>query len=251
MNKTTIYYRKKKFKNPILVVGLPGIGSVGALVCEHLKAELGAKRFATLYSPHFIHQTIMLKSGFTRLISNRFYYKELKSNTLILLLGDTQAPTPEGQYEVNEYIAKFFKHLGGKSIYTIGGYSAGGSYVQAPKVFGVATSKKMKDSLSSNGVIFGKTNGAIWGSAGLLVSFAKKYKMSAACIMGETGALDIDANSAKAVLSTLEKILNVKVNLENIDKIKSETDKMLKEIEAASKAQESPPSPKDNFPYIR
>ncbi len=99
MKRSQIFYKKKlKFKDPILIVGLPGIGSVGALVGEHLKAELGAKRFATLYSPHFIHQTIMLKSGFTRLISNRFYYKETKSNTLMILLGDTQAPTPEGQY---------------------------------------------------------------------------------------------------------------------------------------------------------
>src|SRR5271167_1534275 len=102
MKNTKIYYNKQvKIRNPILVVGLPGIGSVGALVGEHLKAELGAKRMATLYSPHFIHQPIMLKSGFTALISNRFYFKQLKSNTLLLLLGDTHAPTREGQYEVN------------------------------------------------------------------------------------------------------------------------------------------------------
>ena len=56
MNKTEIYYDKKvKFHDPVLVVGLPGIGSVGALVGEHLKAELGAKKFATLYSPSLMH----------------------------------------------------------------------------------------------------------------------------------------------------------------------------------------------------
>ena len=64
MNRTKIYYKKKlKFRNPVMIVGLPGIGSVGSLVAEYLKNELDAKRFATLYSPHFIHQTIMLKSG--------------------------------------------------------------------------------------------------------------------------------------------------------------------------------------------
>ncbi len=252
MKSTKIYFNKKvKVKDPILIVGLPGIGSVGALVGEHLKVELGAKRLATLYSPHFIHQTIMLKSGYTRLISNRFYYKELKSNTLLLLLGDTQAPTPEGQYEVNEEIVKFFKSLGGKIIYTIGGYSAGSHYIQSPKVFGVATDKGTKDSLAKNGVIFGKTNGAIWGSAGLVVTFAKKYKIPAACIMGETSVLEIDANAARAVLEVLKNVLNIKVNLDNIDKIKSETDKLIKEIEAASKAQEGGPPPKDDFPYIR
>ena len=87
MNRTKIYYKKgAKFKSPIMIVGLPGIGSVGSLVAEYLRNELGAKRFATLYSPHFIHQTIMLKSGYTRLISNRFYSKDTKNGTVIILL---------------------------------------------------------------------------------------------------------------------------------------------------------------------
>ena len=250
MNTTKIYYNKKlKLKNPIMVVGLPGIGSVGSLVAEYLKNELGAKRFATLYSPHFIHQTIMLKSGYTRLISNRFYSKESKSGSLVILLGDTQAATPEGQYEVNEEIVKFFKDLGGKTIYTIGGYSAGSHYIQNPKVFGVATDKQTKDALSKKGVIFGQTNGAIWGSAGMIVSFAKKHGLHAACIMGETSMLEIDANAARAVLESMKNVLGVKINLENIDKIKKETDRMIKELEDSQNPPEM--SHKDNFPYIR
>lgn len=253
MNRTHIYYNKKlKFRNPIMLVGLPGIGSVGSLVGEYLKNELGAKRFATLYSPHFVHQTIMLKSGFTRLISNRFYYKELKNCTLLILLGDTQAATPEGQYEVNEKIVRFFKAMGGSTMYTIGGYSAGGYYIQNPKVFGVATDRQTKEFLSKKGVIFGKTNGAIWGSAGLIVSFAKKNGLHAACIMGETSMLEIDANSARAVLEIMKEVIGVKINLDNIDKIKKETDRMIKEIEEATKAQsQEPQHPKEGFPYIR
>ena len=250
MNKTKIYFNKKlKFKNPVMVVGLPGIGSVGSLVAEYLKNELGAKRFATLYSPNFIHQTIMLKSGYTRLISNRFYSKDTKNGTIIILLGDTQAGTPEGQYEVNEEIVKFFKNLGGKTIYTIGGYSAGSHYIQNPRVFGVATDKQTKTYLSKKGIIFGQTNGAIWGSAGMIVSFAKKHRLHAACIMGETSVLEIDANSARAVLEAMKNILEIKINLENIDKIKKETDRMIKEIEDSQKAPDAPH--KENFPYIR
>jgi len=251
MKSTKIYHKKGiKFKNPVMVVGLPGIGSVGSLVAEYLRNELDAKRFATLYSPHFIHQTIMLKSGYTRLISNRFYYKETKDCTLIILLGDTQAGTPEGQYEVNEKIVKFFKSIGGNLIYTIGGYSASSHYIQNPRVFGVATDRQTKDALSKKGVLFGVTNGAIWGSAGLIVEFAKKNKIHAACIMGETSVLEVDANSARAVLDKIKNIVGVKINLDNIDKIKKETDKMIKELEEASKPQE-PQHPKEGFPYIR
>ncbi|MCL4365576.1 MAG: PAC2 family protein [Candidatus Marsarchaeota archaeon] len=252
MHGTRIYYNKNiKFKNPIMVVGLPGIGSVGSLVGEYLKNELGAKKFGSLYSSHFMHNTVMLKSGYARLISNRFYYKNTKAGQIILLLGDTQSGTSEGQYEINEKIVRFFKFLGGQTVYTIGGYSAAGHYVNAPRVFGIASDKATKTALSKRGVIFGATNGAIWGSAGLIVSFAKMHKLHAACIMGETAALEIDANAARSVLSVLKDILNVKINLENIDKIKAETDRLIKELEDAAKAQEGPQPPKENFSYIR
>ncbi len=252
MKGTKIYYNRKiKFKKPVMIVGLPGIGSVGSLVGEYLKNEMGAKKFGSLYSSHFMHNTIMLKSGYTRLISNRFYFKETRTNQIILLLGDTQAGTPEGQYEINEKIVRFFKSLGGDTIYTIGGYSAGGHYIKTPRVFGVATDKATKAALEKNKVIFGATNGAIWGSAGLIVSFAKMHRLHAACIMGETAGLEIDANSSRAVLDVLKDVLNIKINLDNIDKIKAETDKLIKEMEEAAKAQESQQAPKENFPYIR
>ncbi|MDE1824422.1 MAG: proteasome assembly chaperone family protein [Candidatus Micrarchaeota archaeon] len=251
MKGTKIYYKKTKMKSPIMIVGLPGIGNVGSLVCEHVRDSLGAKRFATLNSPHFLHQTIMLKNGGMRLINNRFYYKENKKNTIVILLGDTQAGTPEGQYDVNEMIVKFFKSLGGKRIYTIGGYNAGGQFVHNPRVFGVATNKALRKELKSKGVIFGKAAGTIWGSAGLIPAFARKNGLEGACLMGETAMLEIDATAAKAVLDVLKKLLGIEISLDNIDKIKKETERLIKEVEDAQKAHEFPPQSKENLTYIR
>ncbi len=257
MEKSVIYHNKKlKFKDPILIVGLPGIGNVGSLVGQHLKSELKAKKFATLYSPHFPHQVIMLPSGKIRIVNNRFYHvpmskgKKLK-NDIIILVGDFQAMTSEGQYEINDKIVRFFKKLGGKTIYTIGGYNTSKNYIQNPKVFGVATNQKVINKLKTKGIIFGQAAGMIFGSAGLIVAFAKKHGMDAACIMGETGFLDIDANSAKAVLEVLTKLLDIEVNLDDIDNIRKETNKMLKTLEEASKNPEMAGGAKENFTYIR
>jgi uncharacterized protein (TIGR00162 family) len=256
MEKTRIYYNKNvKLRNPILIVGLPGIGSVGSLVAEHIKKELGAKKFATLYSPHFPHQVFMLKSGGVRMPSNRFYYwknpsKAKSASDLVILVGDAQALAPEGQYDINERIVRFFKALKGKRIFTIGGSNTSNQYVSNPKVFGVTWSKDLRTELGKNGVLFGQITGMIWGSAGLIVTFAKKYKIDAACIMGETGMLDVDANSAKAVLEVVSKILNIKINTENLDKIKKETEAMIKAFEEAAEAPGQQPS-KENFTYIR
>jgi uncharacterized protein (TIGR00162 family) len=257
MRKTTIFYNKKlKLKDPIMVVGLPGIGSVGSMVAEHIKNEMKAEKFASLYSPYFPHQAIMQRNGGLRLVNNRFYhFKNKEGRSIVLLVGDTQAGTPRGQYDVNEKIVRFMKKFNSKYIYTIGGYSAGPQYVQNPRVFGVATNKKTINELKKFGIIFGHASGSIWGSAGVIPAFSKLHDINSACIMGETGLLEIDANAAKAVLKVMMKLLSIDINLENIDKIKKETEKILKNLQeeqARAMSGEAGQAPsKENMTYIR
>jgi uncharacterized protein len=257
MKETKIRYKKVKLKNPVLFVGLPGIGSVGNLVVEHLRHTLKAKRFATLYSPHFPYQIIMLKNGTFRLINNRFYYIKGKKggNDIVLLIGDAQPLTPEGQYEVNEKIVEFFKHLGGKQIYTIGGFSPVAQYVKNPRVFGLATDSKTMNRVKAKGVIPTESTGmTVLGSAGMIVAFAKKHRISAACLMGETGLLEVDANSAKAVLGIVSKILGMEIELGDLEKLKGETEKMIRELEEAQRRMQNPQggTGRDESPnYIR
>jgi len=238
INKTVIKRKKGiKLRDPILIVGLPGIGNVGKLVAEHLKREFGSERIATMYSPHFPHNVIMLKNGGIRLISNRFYLIKTKKrqNDIVLLTGDVQAITPEGQYETNSMIVDFFKNgLGGKFIYTIGGYSIGEPVVGNPRVFGNATDKSVKSQFKNTDVIFGKSKGAIWGSAGLIIAFAKMQKIEGICLMGETNFLDVDAGAAKAVIMQLAKKLNLKIDTTKLDKIIKKTATALKEMERQS-----------------
>lgn len=224
-----------KLNKPILVVGLPGVGSVGKLVVEHLKTEFGANKFATLYSSHLPHRAIMLKSGGLRMTSIRFYYiksKKKGGSDIVLLTGDDQPITPEGQHEVNLRIVDFFKNeLGGQYIYTIGGYAPAEPISGAPKVFGNATDKKVMDSFKGSKVLFGKTKGMIWGSAGMIVVLGKMRGIPGICLMGETAIMDLDAAAAKSVLTVLSERLGIAINTESLDKIINKTAKALKEIE--------------------
>ena len=257
MDKTIVYHKKVKLNKPIMLVGLPGIGNVGSIVGKYLKDALGAKKFAVLQSPHFPHQVVMQKNGGMRIVNNRFYYYKSKAGKpdIVILIGDTQAGSPEGQYDVNEKIVMFFKKLGGTTVYTVGGYNVGNQYVHTPRVFAVVSDKATKVKLVKYGIVFGKAAGMIWGSAGMIAAFAKKYGMSSACIMGETGLLEMDANSAKAVLEVLKKLLYLDVDLGDIEKIKKETERMLKEIEEATKTMAggppADPGHGEAIPYIR
>jgi hypothetical protein len=232
----TLIRRKKglKLNKPILVVGLPGIGNVGKLVAEHLKREFKAEKIGTLYSPHFPHQVVMLKNGGVRIVNNRFYLIKAKKqgSDIVILTGDAQAVSPEGQYEVNAKIVDFFKNgLDGKFIYTIGGYSLGEAIPAKPRVFGNASSKSVIASFKGTDVIFGKSKGIIWGSAGLIVAFAKMQKIDAVCLMGETSFLDVDASAAKSVIIQLAKRLDLSVDTANLDRIIERTAKALRELE--------------------
>ncbi|MEM0159331.1 MAG: proteasome assembly chaperone family protein [Candidatus Micrarchaeaceae archaeon] len=243
-----------KLRNPVMLVGLPGIGSVGSLVCEHIKNELKAEKFATLYSPYLPHQVLMLKSGNMRLLNNRFYYwknpsKDKDAKDIVILLGDAQAVSSRGQYEISEMIVKFFKSIGGKEIFTIGGYSVSDKYIQNPKVYGVSPFSEIRKEFRQHGAILGSTVGMIWGAAGLIVFFAKKHNVQSGCLLGETGLLEVDANSARSVLKVITELLGIKISTENLEKIKKETEAMLARFEELASAEQK--SSTENLTYIR
>ncbi|MCL5262623.1 MAG: proteasome assembly chaperone family protein [Candidatus Marsarchaeota archaeon] len=257
MEKTRIRVRKHaKLKAPIMIVGLPGIGSVGKMVAEHLIKELKAERIATLYSPHFPYQVIMLRHGGIRLMSNRFYVirRSGRKEDIVILTGDTQAITPEGQYEVNHEIVRFFKEkLGGKFIYTLGGYSAPGSNPSNPKVYANATSAAVVAGLKDSGLVFGESRGTILGSAGMILGFAKMEHVDGICLMGESSFLDVDPYAAKAVLVFLSNRLGLNIDTKNLDKMIQKTAEALKELERQAPAEFPMPGKGDDKPpsYIR
>jgi len=234
--KTTIVFKKGiKLRDPIMIVGLPGIGNVGKLVAEHLRREYKAKKFATLYSSYLPDRVVMLKNGRVRLSNNSFYLLKAKKgikNDIVLLTGDAQGISSRGRYEINAKILDFFREkLKGSFIYTIGGYNAGTALVKAPRVFGSATSKRVVEQFKGSDVVFGKAHGFIMGSAGLIIAFSKMRGMDAICLMGETSLLDVDASAAKVVLLVLAKRLNLHINMGKIDKMIEDTAKFVRDLE--------------------
>ena len=256
MKETLIRVKKHtKLKKPVLIVGLPGIGSVGKLVAEHLIKAFDAERIATLYSPSFPYQVIMRKNGMVRFVDNRFYVIRRKGakSDIVILTGDTQAVTPEGQYDVNHRVVNFFRDvLGGSFIYTLGGYSTPGAVNHNPEVYANATSRKVINMFKDSGLVFGKSKGSILGSAGMIIGFARMEHMDGICLMGESALLDVDPYAAKAVLMFLAKHLDLDINTSNLDTMIQKTAKALKELEQQVPAEMQGPIGDDKPPsYIR
>jgi uncharacterized protein (TIGR00162 family) len=238
-------YEKPKLKSPVFVEGLPGVGNVGKLAAEHLIDEMKAKKFAAIFSKHFPPQVVVNEEGLVKLVSNELYYhkaKDKQHKDLVFLVGDYQGLTPEGQYELSDFILKITKDYGVKQMFTLGGYGMG-RMVQKPRVFGAATDNELIEEMKKHGVVFasGEPGTGIVGASGLLLGLGQFYGMKSVCLMGETSGYLVDPKSAQAVLEVLGKILDIEIDFTELAVKAKQVDSItqkLKEIEAPREEQD-------------
>ncbi len=245
--------KRIKFKDAVMLVGLPGIGLVGQAACRYIIHKKKAKKIAELYSEHFPHHTIMKENGLLRPLRNSFYHFKDKSRDFVVLIGDVQAVDERGQYAVCGAILDFAKRMGVKKIITIGGYSTG-VFKEEKKVFALVNDLKLKKDLEDAGVVFGEAKGTIVGAAGLLPAFAGFRGMEGICLLGETHGAYVDISSALAVLRILIRYLDLDLDLKEMEKEASAGEKMIRKIEEEIKKNVVMPCKDDDerdLSYIR
>lgn len=231
------YIEKPVLKDPILVEGLPGVGNVGKLAAEHLIDELKATKFATLISKYFPPQVLVKDDGIIKLVCNEFHYlkRKDKKHDLMMLTGDYQGLTPEGQYALSWEVLNIVQSFGVKRIFTLGGYGVG-KMIEEPRVLGAATNKKLVDEMKKHGVVFqeGEPGSGIVGASGLLLGLGAMRGIDAVCLMGETSGYFVDPKSARKVLTALCSALEVKIDFAALEDKAAQIDKItsrFKEIE--------------------
>jgi uncharacterized protein (TIGR00162 family) len=202
-----VYHEKPVLKSPILVE---------------------AKKFASIYSKHFPPQVLIGDDGVIRLVSNDLYYHKSKSGSdIIVLSGDYQGISQEGQYEISYEVLDIFEKFGGTRVYTLGGWSVG-KLITQPRVLGATTSLDLVKELKAAGVEFSKDEpaGGIVGAAGLLLGLGQLRKLEAACLMGETSGYFSDPKSAQSVLEILGKLMGIKIDFAELEQHAKEIDEL-------------------------
>jgi len=209
---------KAEVKNPVLIEGLPGLGMVGRITVNFLTKQLKAKKIAELYSPHFPYYVLVNKKGNVRLLHGIFSVWNNKSGNadLIFLTGDSQAQTIEGQYDVADCILRFAEKKKVKTIITIGGFRKEAEEI--PKVIAVSTNPTLLETALRAEAIASSAGNPIVGTAGLLLGMAKFEKIDALCLLGETRGYLPDPKAAKSILTVLQRMLKIEVDLTELDK---------------------------------
>ncbi len=218
-----------ELENPIFIEALPGLGHVGKLAADHMIDELEATKFAEIYSPTFPPQVIIKEEGIIQNMINELYYlRDVGEDNLdlIILVGNTQALSPEGQYLICKDILEFVKGYGIDRIYTLGGMAIP-QPVENPKVYGAATNEAYIELLKEADIEIRSNDGGIVGASGLFLGLGVRQGIHGTCLMGETPGYFIDAESAEAILKKLSLLLNFEINVDKLDERAEETRQMI------------------------
>lgn len=265
MTTKIVEFEMPKLNNPVFIEGLPGVGSVGRIAAGYLIEELKAKRFAELYSSHFMPFVLLHQSSAVHVLKNEFYYwkaKEKSQRDLIILIGDSQSVDPEGHYEIVDAILDLVVKYGVKDMFTLAGLGVG-EPVETPKVIGAVSDVELLERYKGIGVDFdaGSRLGTIIGASGLLLGLGRHRGIRGVCLLGETVGFPIipDPKSAEAVLKVLMKVLNLKIDVTKIEKKAKEMEELIKKIEDFQRRAmsqmvrgqvEKVPGEKDKLSYI-
>lgn len=248
------YTQQPQLNKPVMVCGLPGIGSVAWLAVSHLQKELKAELFAEVFSPMFSPKVWLSDDGVVKLMKGDFHFwkNNAGGSDLLLFTANEQPYSPEGQYELAEVVLELGQKFGVRRVITMGGMATE-RFSEEPKVYVGSTDVEQIKELESLGAIK-LAGGAITGTNGLIFGLAKPRKMPAICLLAETpGYLTLDANAAKAALQLSSKLLNIPIDVTALEKQAKENTEAVqraKDLSRGGFAHESKKGGDRELPYV-
>lgn len=220
-------------KEIVLIVGLPGTAYIGKLSVDYLVQQLKAERIAEIYSKHFPPYVLIKEDGLVELLRNELHwFRSSDGRDFVFLTGNSQALSPEGQYDVADAVLDWAANNGVKRVFSVAALVTDKPF-EEPSVFYAATSPSLLEELKQ----FNLKNldqGIIGGENGLIIGLAKKKDIEGVCLLAEThgyqtsaGEYVTDAKAAKTALNVLNNILALKVNMEPMDKQADQMDELI------------------------
>lgn len=197
-----------KLRDPVFVVGLPGIGDVGRLVVQRIIKSSEAKLFAELYSPYFPDILIAEGNGICHLPRYTFWASSSSDPNIIVLTGEFHPISDDirAYHAISGTILDVAKKYGSKWVITIGGYSRPAE--ETGRIYVSSTSKEITASLASHGATVYR--GRIVGMTGVLIGLASISGLKGACILGVTSGIAPDYAVATNVYKLLSSFINLK-----------------------------------------
>lgn len=224
------FFSRPELESPTLVCGFPGSGYVGKLAVDYLLSKFETNHFADIVCKYFPPHVIIKKDGTVRLPKLSLYSVTSQNHNIVILTSDSQPSTPQGEYILGDSIVSLCKQIGVTQIFTLAAYITG-DFSKTSKVYGVGTSKKIIQMMSSKGISI-LDHGEIVGMNGVLIGISKINSLEAACLLGETSGYVIDPNASKSVLECFSKITGIQIDMTSLEQQSEEIQRLVDDLKS-------------------
>jgi proteasome assembly chaperone (PAC2) family protein len=233
-------HQEPQLKSPVLIASWPGIGNIGVIAVDTLRAVLKAEEFGEIEPWDFFYpRRVLIRKGILEYLEfpgSRFYFKKLGGKDVIVFIGEEQPTEGERMYAEGEKayhmaslvldVAEKFKC---RRVYTSGAAVSLIHHTTKPRVWAVPNRESLIPEIREYGntVLMSDIEGRggqgnITGLNGLLLGVARKRGFEAICLMGEIpvylqGLPLSYPKASKSVLEVLARILEIDIDLNQLD----------------------------------
>jgi len=200
----------KSSKENILLVGFPSNGLVGTFSISYLIHYLGMKQIGEIEHPD-LPPTLFVEDG-EILPPIRIY----KKNNIFVIISDLPFG-PHHAYDFSESILQYCKNNDIQKIIIVSGMETINQNPKSPKIYGLVTHKSLEELLYTN-QISKFLAGSIFGTDAAIISVFRKSKTPALILYAECHPFFPDPKASILAITTLAKVLNVKVDTTDIQK---------------------------------
>lgn len=197
-------------KNPLIVVGFPGVGLVGSIATSYFVEKSGFQLVGYITSNDFAPLAAI--HNYTPLPPLRIYYS--KDKNIVVVLSEIVVPIAVSN-ELAYKILDFAKELKSQKIISLGGISL----KEADNVVYLVGNKKSEvDALVEKKVGRNIKEGATTGVTGTLLAIGSMSGYSILAILAEASPDFVDPKAASNALQVLSKIINLPINTLELEK---------------------------------
>ncbi|MGQ9596823.1 MAG: PAC2 family protein [Thermoproteota archaeon] len=209
--------REASIINPVVIIGLPGLGRIGRIVSGYLIKKLDTSLIGILTSPYFSNQVIVSRNGIARISAMKIYLsrKAFNGSSLLIITADEHLENIWGEYDVAIKLLKFLIKRNVKLIVTIGGHV---SSTEPKRTIGFASNKQLLRELEEAGCRKAEVGTPVVGLSGIILGISNIMGVNAVCVLGETTSVRPDAEGAREVLNVLNKFLNLNLDVEDFQR---------------------------------
>ena len=201
---------KKSQNENILLVGFPSNGLVGTFTISYLVHYLEMKQIGEIEHPD-LPPTLFVEDG-EILPPIRIY----KKNNIFVIMSDLPFD-PFLAYDFAESVLAYCRKNQIKKIIIISGMESVNRDPKAPKVYGLVTHQSL-EKLLYDYEISKFLSGSIFGTDAAMITAFRKSKIPALILYAECHPFFPDPEASIVAITTLAKVLNVKVDTSDIQK---------------------------------